>query len=97
MAAIATRMDATWGEILDAVLPVSTHGIAGSYRESILTAGLSDRERDCISAATGMDRRARCHDLSERYTSQVVTIDSVTRRARTPWGLVYRQRFCPLA
>jgi hypothetical protein len=26
MVAIATRMDATWGEILDALLPVSTHG-----------------------------------------------------------------------
>ena len=34
--------------------------------------------------------------LAGHYGSPLITIDRRTGRARTPWGLLYRQRFCPL-
>ena len=57
LAALATRMDATWGELLDAVLPTGVNGIAASYRGAVLTTGLRDEERQAISAATDLGLR----------------------------------------
>ena len=34
--------------------------------------------------------------LTGRYGAPLVTTDQRTGRARTPWGLIYRQRYCPL-
>jgi hypothetical protein len=33
LAALATRMNATWGEVLDVVLPIGANGIASGHRE----------------------------------------------------------------
>jgi TniQ len=96
LAALATRMDATWGELLDAVLPIGGDGIASSHRGAVLTTGLTDEERESISAATGAsDDELDRMTLAGQYGSPLITTDRRTGRARTPWGLVYRQRFCP--
>jgi len=97
LAALATRMNATWGEVLDAVLPTGANGIAGSHRGAVLTTGVSDAERESISVATGVcGGDIDGMTLAGHYGSPLITIDSRTGRARTPWGLLYRQRFCPL-
>lgn len=97
LAALATRMDATWGELLDAVLPTGVNGIAASYRGAVLTTGLRDEERQAISAATGLSpAELDSMTLTGRYGAPLVTTDQRTGRARTPWGLIYRQRYCPL-
>lgn len=98
LAALATRMNATWGEVLDTVLPVDANGVARGYGGSVLTTAVNDAERESISAATGISG-ADIDDmtLAGHYGSPLITVDDRTGRARTPWGLVYRQRFCPLA
>jgi hypothetical protein len=96
LAALATRMNATWGEVLDAVLPTGSNGTASSHRGAVLTTGVSDAERDSISAATGVSGAdIDTMTLAGHYGSPLITIDPRTGRARTPWGLLYRQRFCP--
>jgi hypothetical protein len=96
LAALATRMNSTWGEVLDVVLPVGDNGIASGHRGAVLTTGVSGAERESISAATGV---GGCEidqmTLAGHYGSPLIAIDCRTGRARTPWGLVYRQRFCP--
>ena len=57
LAALATRMDATWGELLDVVLPTGVDGIAASYRGAVLTTSLTAEERQAISAATTLGER----------------------------------------
>ena len=37
LAALATRMNATWGEILDTVLPCGADGVPRVYRGAVLT------------------------------------------------------------
>ena len=97
LAALATRMNATWGEVLDAVLPTGVNGTASSHRGAVLTTAVSDAERDSISAATGVSAGdIDTMTLAGHYGSPLITIDARTGRARTPWGLLYRQRFCPL-
>jgi hypothetical protein len=97
LAALATRMNATWGEVLDAVLPIGANGIASGHRGAVLTSGVSDAERESISAATGIDGGEIDEmTLAGHYGSPLIAIDRRTGRARPPWGLVYRQRFCPL-
>jgi hypothetical protein len=97
LAALATRMNATWGEVLDVVLPVGADGIASGHRGAVLTTGVSGAERESISAATGVgDSEIDQMTLAGHYGSPLITIDRRTGRARTPWGLSYRQRFCPL-
>ncbi|HME76950.1 MAG TPA: TniQ family protein [Mycobacterium sp.] len=97
LAAYATRMNATWGEVLDAVLPVGADGIASTHRGAVLTTGLTDEERESISAATEVDAAdLDAMTLMGHYASPMMTTDARTGRARTPWGLAYRQRFCPL-
>jgi hypothetical protein len=97
LAALATRMNATWGEVLDVVLPVGADGIASGHGGAVLTTAVSGAERESISAATGVgDSEIDEMTLAGHYGSPLITIDRRTGRARTPWGLVYRQRFCPL-
>ena len=97
LAAMATRMDATWGELLDAVLPTCVDGTAASYRGAVLTTSLTAQERQAISAATTLDEgQLDSMTLAGRYGAPLITTDSRTGRARTPWGLIYRQRYCPL-
>jgi hypothetical protein len=96
LAALATRMNARWGEVLDTVLPVGVNGSARVYRGAVLTTAVTEAERDSISTATGITGA----DIDEmtlagRYGNPLITIDRRTGRPRTPWGLVYRQRFCP--
>jgi len=86
LAALATRMNATWGEVLDAVLPTGANGIAGSHRGAVLTTGVSDAERESISVATGVcGGDIDGMTLAGHYGSPLITIDSRTGRARTPW------------
>jgi hypothetical protein len=54
LAALTIRMDATWGELLDTVLPTGAAGSAATRRGAVLTTGLTDQERQTISAATGL-------------------------------------------
>jgi hypothetical protein len=97
LAALAARMNATWGEVLDAVLPHAANGIPRVYRGAVLTTAVNDAERDSISAATGISGAdIDAMTLAGHYGSSLITVDDRTGRARTPWGLVYRQRFCPL-
>ena len=97
LAALATRMNATWGEVLDVVLPIGANGIASGHAGAVLTSGVSDAERESISAATGVgDSEIDEMTLAGHCGSPLITIDRRTGRARTPWGLLYRQRFCPL-
>jgi hypothetical protein len=97
LAALATRMDATWGELLDAVLPTGVNGVAATYRGAVLTTGLRDEERQAISAATGLGgTELDSMTLTGRYGAPLITTDRRTGRARTPWGLIYRQRYCPV-
>ncbi len=87
LAALATRMNATWGELLDVVLPIGADGIARGHRGAVLTTAVSDAERESISAATGV---GGCDidemTLAGHYGSPLITIDRRTGRARTPWG-----------
>jgi hypothetical protein len=97
LAALAVRMDATWGELLDAVLPTGADGMAAIHRGGVLTTGLTDEERQTISAATGLGAAdLDSMTLTGSYGAPLITTDRRTGRARTPWGLVYRQRYCPL-
>jgi hypothetical protein len=90
-------MNARWGEVLDTVLPVGVNGTARVYRGGVLTTAVNVVERGSISAATGVAGAAiNLMTLAGRYGSPLITVDSRTGRPRTPWGLVYRQRFCPL-
>jgi hypothetical protein len=63
----------------------------------VLTTGVNGAERESISAATGVgESEIDEMTLAGHYGSPLITIDQRTGRARTPWGLLYRQRFCPL-
>src|SRR3982074_1055802 len=53
LGARGTRRNAPWGEVLDVVLPMGANGIASGHRGAVLTSGVSDAERESISAATG--------------------------------------------
>lgn len=97
LAALAVRMGATWGELLDAVLPTGVDGLAATHRAGVLTTGLTDTERQSISKATGVDGAALdSMTLAGIHGAPLITTDPRTLRARTPWGVVYRQRYCPL-
>jgi hypothetical protein len=97
LAAFATRMNATWGEVLDAVLPVGADGIASTHRGAVLTTGLTDEERESISAATGVNvADLDAMTLMGHYGSPMMTTDARTGRARTPWGLGVPAAVLPL-
>lgn len=90
-------MDATWGELLDTVLPTGADGLAATRRGGVLTTRMTSQEHQTISAATGINGAdLDSMTLAGRYGARLITIDQHTLRARTPWGVVYRQRYCPL-
>jgi hypothetical protein len=96
LAALATRMRCSWGEILDSVLP-SPNRDAFASAHGALTAELTHLERCAIATATDTTpAELDAMTLAGTYGGHIVTLHPVTRCARTPWGPVRRQRFCPL-
>ncbi len=96
LAAFAVRMVATWGELLDTVLPTGVDGLAATRRGGVLTTGITNQERQSISTATGVSGAdLDSMTLAGRYGA-LITTDQRTLRARTPWGVAYRQRYCPV-
>jgi hypothetical protein len=95
LATYATRMRCTWGELVDAVMPASDGGVVVLPRGRTLTAELLDNERDAIATATGISPRdLDAMTLAGRFGAPIIVVDPRTRRARTPWGRIYRQRYC---
>ena len=86
LAALATRMNARWGEVLDTVLPVGVNASARVYRGGVLTTAVNEAERDSISAATGVTGAAVDEmTLAGRYGSPL-TRSTVGPGARGPVG-----------
>jgi hypothetical protein len=96
LAAYAIRMQCTWAELLAAVLPTNSDGAVVVPRRRTLTGGLSAPEREAISTATGTSHEdIAAMTLTGRYQQRLVRVDASTFDTRTPWGRIYRQRFCP--
>src|ERR1700687_4541104 len=96
LAANAQRMQCTWGEILDAVLPESPDTESVSHDIGMLWGALTERERASVSDANEVSpARLDAMTLAGRFGDQIITIHRSTRNVSTPWGRVHRQRFCP--
>jgi hypothetical protein len=94
LAAIAQRLDITWGELLVTLAPASADRQRQPKRGS-LTTWLSPDETAQIADATGVGETAISAMTLESLAGGLVVIDAQTRAAATPWGHVVRQRFCP--
>jgi molybdenum-dependent DNA-binding transcriptional regulator ModE len=94
LAAFANRLEVTWGEMLDAVLPVPPEGKRESNPGS-LSAALRPDEVASIAAATGIAPDAVLAMTLGASGNSALKVDIVSRHVATPWGDVYRQRFCP--
>jgi TniQ/Bacterial regulatory helix-turn-helix protein, lysR family len=94
LAAIAQRLDVTWGELLDAVAPASGAPRRRANRGS-LTTWLNLEETAQIADATGVNESLITAMTLEPLAGTLVAIDTLTRAAATPWGHIARQRFCP--
>jgi hypothetical protein len=96
LAASAQRMQCTWGEILDAVLPESPDTESVNHNIGMLWGALTEGERASVSDATEVaPDRLDAMTLAGRFGDQIISIDPSTRNVSTPWGRVHRQRFCP--
>lgn len=94
LAAFAVRLEVTWGELLDAVLPVPPGG-KREPKPGSLSAVLRADEVTSIAAATGIVPSAVLAMTLEGSRNCALQADVVSRHVATPWGQIYRQRFCP--
>lgn len=96
LAAHATRMNCWWGEVLQIVMPAGAD-LGRVDRDVVLAGHLRDDQRDAIATATGTDAaEVDAMTLAGRYGQSLITIDPHSGRPDTPWGMISRQRFCPL-
>ena len=90
LAALARRLNATWGDLLTALEPSTT---PGCLRRKNLSASLSAEEATALAAATGVPEEVLMHLTLLRYRG-LLTVDRSTHGARISWAST-RSRFCP--
>ena len=91
LAAIAVRMNVTWAQLIDTVLPKDAQALRRRSRGWVP----GPDEVAAIAAATGV-QRCVIRGLTLTGTSASwLKIDAVNQTASTPWGRALRQRFCP--
>ena len=94
LAALAHRLDVTWGELLDTVMPPSLReqpvGTGTSY-----TTWLNPDELTQIATVTATDESRLTAMTLQPLDGTLITVDKHRRIAWTSWGSVTRQRFCP--
>ncbi len=92
LAAVAQRLNASWGDLLTAIAPPSD---PASLRRPHLTAYLGADESAAIAAATGVWQASVEALTLSRYDGHLLVVDPSTGRVRSPW-ISARSRFCPL-
>lgn len=94
LVALAHRLDVTWEELLDTVMPASLR------QQTVVTAAkftawLNPDELAHIATVTAVDE-SRLHAMTlQPLDGTLITIDRRRRIAWTSWGAITRQRFCP--
>lgn len=97
LAAYGSRMACTWGDLLESVIPgrLGLQSAADSRGRPPLTTGLTHDERNALSEATGVSPcDLDAMTLTGQYGPPII-VPTPMRRSSTPWGQIYRQRYCP--